>query len=199
MEGEGNGVARAMESPAQEKYRRHFLGWQCRIRQLAMREDEGRPSTGMRPQILTSSGDKIAPAATLILLPIEHKESTAFFRFQIRQTHDPRQAMQKGLAFLQESYYQKPERFSERMLGVFSPDSPTAQRLLEEGECLLAFSQFSQSYRLACAVAEVARDDDDRNAVLWHNRLFNPALTDEMLVLGFAPDWSRSLADPPPK
>ena len=187
-----------MESAAQEKIRRHFLGWQCRIRQIAMREGEGRPSAGMCPQILTGSGDEIAPAATLILLPIEHEESTAFFRFQIRQTHDPRQAMEKGLAFLQESYYQKPERFSERMLGVFSPDSLTAKRLLQEKECLLAFSQFSQSYRLTCAVTELSRNDPDRNAVLWHNRLFNPALTDEMLVLGFTPDWSKALAEPPP-
>ena len=176
---------------------KHFLGWQCRVRQIAMRKGDGRPSPGMCPAVVSLGGEKIASAVTLLLIPRNHSDSTAFFRFQAQRTHDPREAFEKGLAYLQESYYQRSGRFSDRMLGVFAEDSAMAHRCLEEGACVLVFEQFSQSYRLECAVAEVDRESDDWDAVFWHNRLFNPALTDAMLMLGFTPDWSRSLAEPP--
>ena len=37
--------------PAQAVIRDHFLGWQCRVRQLAMRQAGGRPTSGMRPEV----------------------------------------------------------------------------------------------------------------------------------------------------
>ncbi len=42
--------------PAKGDIRDHFLAWQCRIRQMAMREQGGRPSPGMRPRVLTVAG-----------------------------------------------------------------------------------------------------------------------------------------------
>ena len=41
--------------------RREFLGWQCRLRQMAARESGGRPSSGMRPRVTTREGHEIAP------------------------------------------------------------------------------------------------------------------------------------------
>ena len=182
---------------AEQVLSRHFLGWQCRVRQIAMREGRGRPSPGMRPAVVSFSGEQISSAITLLLIPQDHSDSTAFFRFQAQRTHDPREAFEKGLAYLQESYYQKSDQFSDRMSGVFAKNSAVAHRCLKDGGCVLVFEQFSQSYRLTCEVAEVYREDNDWDAVFWHNRLFNPALTDAMLVLVFTPDWGRSLAEPP--
>ena len=36
---------------AEAALRDHFLGWQCRLRQLAVREAGGRPTSGMRPEL----------------------------------------------------------------------------------------------------------------------------------------------------
>jgi hypothetical protein len=36
---------------AEAALRDHFLGWQCRIRQYAVRHGGGRPSSGMRPSV----------------------------------------------------------------------------------------------------------------------------------------------------
>ncbi|MBT4889474.1 MAG: hypothetical protein HON65_07980, partial [Rhodospirillales bacterium] len=33
------------------KIRNHFLGWQCRLRQFSVRDLNGEPSKGMRPDI----------------------------------------------------------------------------------------------------------------------------------------------------
>jgi hypothetical protein len=33
-----------------------------------------------------------------------------------------------------------------------------------------------------------------REASLWHNRIFNPSLPDDVLVLELKPDWSKAVA-----
>ncbi len=60
------------------------------------------------------------------------------------------------------------------------------------GRCVLAFEQFSQRYRLPCAVFETEAGEALREVTLWHNRAFNPSLPDDVLVLGFRPDWKSA-------
>jgi hypothetical protein len=174
--------------------REDFLAWQCRIRQFAMRQDGGRPSPGMRPLVRDRSGRKLSPALTVLLVPRDPAESTDFFRFQVMKTADPRDLYERALAYLQADYFQQPESFGDVLTAVLPPRSELAQALIGEGRCVLEFSQFSQSYRLACAVFETEAGEPLREAALWHNRLFNPALPDEVLVLGFRPDWKSAEA-----
>jgi hypothetical protein len=179
-----------------EKLRDHFLGWQCRIRQIAVREHGGRPSAGMRPRALTSAGGEIAPALTVLIVPKEPAESTAFFRFQVQKSPDPREVYRRGLAFLQADYFQRPAEFSDRLTAVLPAESAVADTLLREATCLLEFDQFRQFYSLPCAVFALSDSDAAREATLWHNRLFNPALPDAVFVLAFRPDWARAEARP---
>jgi hypothetical protein len=176
--------------------RDHFLGWQCRIRQIAMREHGGRPSPGMRPRVLAASGAEIAAALTVLIIPKEPAESTAFFRFQVQKSSDPRDVYERGLAFLQAEFFQQPGTFSDRLIAALPADSPVATALLETGTCILEFEQFRQSYRLICTVARLPDGDPARQAAIWHNRLFNPALPDDVLTLSFEPDWGSSEAEP---
>ncbi|MFO1436145.1 MAG: hypothetical protein U1F34_07305 [Gammaproteobacteria bacterium] len=55
-----------------------FLAWQCRLRQMAMRHDGGRPSEGMRPSILLSDGTDV-PAITVLINKSEPEQTTAQF------------------------------------------------------------------------------------------------------------------------
>ena len=187
-----------MSEPPADKLRDHFLGWQCRIRQIAMRQDGGRPSQGMRPQVWGSDGWLLSPGLTVLLVPKEPAESTAFFRFQVQKTPDPRLVYEQGLAFLQAEYFQQPKTFSDRLTALLSGDSPLAAALIADPACLLEFEQFRQSYRLPCSVAELAVDDPAREATLWHNRLFNPALPDDAHTLAFTPEWDSAKATPGP-
>jgi hypothetical protein len=98
--------------------RERFLYWQCRLRQIAMREDGGRPSPGMQPRLLDSFGAEIAPALTVLLVPDEPEESTAFFRFQVQKSADPRDVYERGLAFLRADHFQEPGSFSGRLAAV---------------------------------------------------------------------------------
>jgi hypothetical protein len=40
--------------------------------------------------------------------------------------------------------------------------------------------------------------DPAREATIWHNRLFNPSLPDDVQVLAFRPDWDLAEATPAP-
>jgi hypothetical protein len=73
-----------------------FLGWQCRLRQIAMRQDGGRPSPGMRPRLLNRDGSEIASALTVLLIPQDPTESTAFFRFQVTRSAGPRELYERA-------------------------------------------------------------------------------------------------------
>jgi len=179
--------------------RDHFLGWQCRIRQIAMRQEAGRPSPGMRPRVLSASGEEIAPALTVLVIPKEPAESTAFFRYQVQKSSDPRDVYERGLAFLQADHFQQPSSFSDRLIAVLPSQSRVAFALLEAETCILEFEQFRQSYRLICTVARLQAGDPAREAAIWHNRLFNPALPDAVLTLAFQPDWTAAEASPQPR
>jgi hypothetical protein len=174
----------------------HFLEWQCRIRQVAMREDGGRPSPGMQPRVLHGSGLEMAPALTVLMIPKEPEESTAFFRYQVMKTPDPRTVYERALIFLQADYFQDPDAFSDRLASVLSAGASLAASLLEEGKCILVFEQGRQRYQLPCKVRELKPGSAAREAAIWHNRLFNPALPDTVHVLGFQPDWASAGADP---
>ena len=163
-----------------------------------MRHDGGRPSSGMRPRVLDASGREMSPALTVLMLPKNPGESTAFFRYQVMKTPDPRDIYQRALTFLQADYFQDPEAFDDRLLAVLSSGASLAEELGAGGECILVFEQGRQRYELPCKVRELKPGKPAREAAIWHNRLFNPALPDTVHVLGFQPDWASARADPWP-
>jgi hypothetical protein len=180
---------------ADTSLRNAFLAWQCRIRQIAMRQDGGRPSPGMRPRVLDRGGlHEIAPALTVLLVPKDPSESTAFFRFQVMKTADPCELYERAMRYLQADYFQEPENFSDKLAAVLPADAPFATTLASEGRCILDFAQFGQAYRLPCAVFELEPGEAARESAIWHNRLFNPALPDTVHVLAFKPVWASAQA-----
>ncbi len=182
---------------AQDALRRHFLGWQCRIRQHAVRNGGGQPSDGMRPAI----GRKTGAAATRITTLItqrEPAEATALFRHMARKTQDPKERLEAVLRTVSAAYYQHPEDFSDRMTALFGPDSGVADTLISAGACTLDFEQYGQRYRIPCAVGDLDEGDPAFQATYWHNILFNPNIPSGIKILSFSPDWATAEADPPP-
>ncbi len=159
-----------------------------------MRTDAGHPSPGMRPRVLRASGEEMARRLTVLILPKEPEESTSFFRFQVMRSADPRDIYQRGLAYLQADYFQDPHQFGDRMTAVLDPASSLGAALLAEKTCVLEFDQFSQVFRIPCAVRRLGARDQAREASLWHNRIFNPSLPNDALVIELKPDWSKTVA-----
>ena len=201
---------------ANERMRGAFLRWQCRIRQIAMRSHEGRPTSGMAPiaspvpEVPPDSGPAPSPAqdagpgirpptriVTVLCKRPEHS-ATMELRHMARRTHDPAERREAALTFFAERYYQAAREFSDVLTASFPPDSRIAAMLLSDRECRLGFEQFSQRYDVRCTVQRLSPNNPLREATFWHNLLFNPRQSADCTILGFAPDWPASQADPPP-
>jgi len=189
---EGDSEQRNERHPLQD----HFLGWQCRVREYAMRNDEGRPTPGMCPTVFLESGEQVASALTLLLVPAQPQESIQQFRFMSQKTYDPQERYKKAMQLLSSAFYQHIEDFSGLLTGLFPNDSNIAKILQKEERCLLKFNYQQQSFSIPCCVGEFSKDKQDYEFTYWHNLLFNPYLSPEVKVLGFEPDWSEACADP---
>ncbi|MHB8478307.1 MAG: hypothetical protein ACYDBZ_18735, partial [Steroidobacteraceae bacterium] len=129
---------------AAEALCREFIGWQCRLRQLAARQDGGRPSSGMRPRVTRQDGEKLSPGIVMLIVESEPQVSTELFRYQYLKTQDPNERFDKMLEILQSSHFQEPARFSDLMTALFGPGSTLAALLAAEGRCILEFEQYTQ-------------------------------------------------------
>ena len=135
-------------APRAERLRDHFVGWQCRIRADAMRRRAGRPSPGMCPQVLSTTGAELAPTVTMLLVRREAESFAPEFSHLARRTQDPRDRREAALALLAERYYQHARDFSDRLTATFAAESPLAADLVREGRCVLVFDQDGQRYTL---------------------------------------------------
>ncbi len=175
--------------------REEFLRWQCRIRQIAMRKDDGRPSRGMQASVWLGGGIELIPAMNMLLVQGEPAESTAFFKFQVKKSHDPKQVLEKGLQFLQSTYYHHAPSFRDEMTALFPQRSNAADQLVEAGQCLLLFEQFNQVFKLVCTTRLLEQQEDSWQATYWHNNMFNATLPGDATILGFTPSWEKSAAE----
>lgn len=185
-------------SAAGADLRNSFMRWQCRIRQMMMREEQGRPSDGITPA-LTLAGDfePMGHVITLIVKTMAHS-MTEEFQHMVRKTHDPAQRRDGALRLFSEAYYQKADSFSDILTSTFPPGSPGAAKIREAGRVTLSFEAFRQRYDLDCKVWTLAEKNPLHQATYWHNLLFNPTLPADTVILGFEPDWTKSSADPDP-
>lgn len=179
--------------PAAQALRDEFIGWQCRIRQLAVREGGGRPSSGMRPRVVVD-GRELASGVTVLIMHEEPWDSAQLFRHQYLKTQDPVERYNKALEITAASYFQHPREFSDVMTALFGPGSALAEALLKLGRCTLEFTQFSQAYSIPCSVELLPEDDGFYQATYWHNGLYNPNLPAGVRILAFTPDWPHASA-----
>ena len=174
-----------------------FLGWQCRIRQHAIRRQQGRPSQGMRP-VMSLDGTIVPGAITTVLNKKEPADSITEFQYVVKKNNDPRLRFEAALGKLQVNYFKNPRSFSDKLTATFSPGSEVASALLGANNCRLSFDQSNQRFSARVTVRELAQEEPLYLATFWHNAMFNPRLNFEYKVLEFAPDWTDASSDPTP-
>jgi len=175
-----------------------FLRWQCRVRQMMMRDEQGRPGDPIMPSLtLPGEAEPMGHIITVMSKSPQYSK-TPEMRHMVRKTIDPAQRRDSALTFFSEYYYQKSDEFSDILTAPFPPDSPGAARIRAAGRATLGFEAWGQRYDLDCRVWTLAENNPLHQATYWHNLLFNPNLPSDAVILGFEPDWSRSAADPSP-
>lgn len=175
-----------------------FLRWQCRVRQMMMRDNEGRPTDAVTPEVTPTGAAAPLGHVITIMSKAPAWSVTPELRHMALKTNDPVKWREDALRFFSATYYQKPHEFSDVLTATFLPGSPGAATLRAAERAVLAFDAYGQRYDLHCRVWKLARRNPLHAATMAHNRLFNPALHPETEVLGFEPDWVASGADPNP-
>lgn len=173
----------------------HFLGWQCRLRQHAVRHAGGQPTSGMRPSVWLD-GEEFGPI-TVLIIKRDSKNTTTQFRHMVKRTHDPVDRHDAALKMLAAAYYQEPLEFSDEMTALFGAHSEFVKTLLKAGRCTLSFEQHNQTYRVPCKITKLSDKNTSYLATYWHNSLFNPAMPSGVQVLAFRPNWRHAQAEPP--
>lgn len=185
-------LARLPAGAASHSLRERFLRWQCRVRQIAMREKAGRPDEGAIAALtLPGALEPMGHVITVITKSWAYSRTPELMHI-CRRTNDPAQRREAALTLFSETYYQNAHEFSDTLTASFPPGSPGAAAIGEAGACTLAFDAYSQRFDLACAVRRLDTGHPLREATWWHNFLFNPNLPADTLVLAFEPDWERS-------
>jgi hypothetical protein len=183
---------------ADSPLRDSFLRWQCRVRQMMMREDRGRPGEGVMPALTLAGDDTPMGHVVTVMSKAPQYSKTPEMRHMARKTNDPAQRREAALTFFSEYYYQKASEFSDILTATFPPGSPGAAKIREAGRVNLTFEAYNQRYDLACRVWTLAEHNPLHQATYWHNLLFNPGLSADTVILGFEPDWQYCDADPSP-
>ena len=171
---------------AAERYQR-FISWQCRMRKMSMREQEGRPSPGMSAGVYSVKGGEEQSHMNFLIVRKQPQLRTDEFRHIVRKTPDSSQWVKNGLRILAELHYHEDKDFDNQLTALFSLESSLGYALIKAGQCHLKFAQDSVEYAFDFDVVALNQDDDLFQATYWHNRLFNPALPGKVRVLGFNP------------
>lgn len=183
-------------SMSEHPLRMAFLRWQCRCRQIAMRERDGRPDDAITPSLILAGDDEPLGHIITVLNKAPGHSVTAEFNHLRAKTNDPAQRREQAIQFLSAAYYQKAAEFSDILTATFPPGSPGAAAIRAAEEVTLHFDAYSQAFDLVCRVWKLAAHNPLYQATVAHNALFNATLHPETEVLGFEPDWERSRAVP---
>ena len=178
--------------------REAFLRWQCRVRQIAMRERKGQPDDSVMPFLTLPNHPEPQGQIITVLSKARGYSKLPEIQHIVRRTNDPAQRREKAIALFSEMYYQKADEFSDVLTATFLPGSKGARTIVRAKTCQLTFNAYSQRFDLECKVNRLSQHDPLYQATWWHNKIFNPNLNPETIVLGFKPQWELSSAEPNP-
>ena len=173
-----------------------FLKWQCHVRQMMMRDNLGKPTDAVMPEVFLAGQSESIGYLITIMNKLPMYSETPEMLHMARKTHDPAQRHGHALQYFSATYYQKHSHFSDILTATFQGGSQGAAQIISAGRCRLVFEAYSQKFDLLCLVEALSQSNPLYISTLAHNRLFNPDLSSETQVLGFAPDWTKSSASP---
>jgi len=176
--------------------RRAFLRWQCRVRQMSMRDNQGRPDEAIMPAVFLADAKEPMGHIITILNKAPAYSVTAELNHMLAKTNDPAQRRDQAMRFFSATYYQKAGEFSDLLTATFPPGSEGADALYKAKNVRLVFEAYAQTYDLQCKVWKLAAHNPLYQATMAHNMLFNPSLPPDTVVLGFEPDWHSSTSEP---
>ena len=182
--------------PVQHPLRTAFLKWQCHARQMAMRDNLGRPDDAIMPHVyLDGDSDPLGQIITLLNKAPGYSQ-TPEMQHMAKKTNDPAQIREAAIRYLSATYYQKHKEFSDILTATFPAKSPGAASIRAAEKVRLVFDAYAQRFELQTRVWRLIAPNPLYSATIAHNVLFNPNMDPGTEVLGFEPDWDASKSEP---
>jgi len=190
------GEIKPLEEILQIKYMNHpikdaFLKWQCRVRQIMMRQEEGKPNSAIMPEVVINKEEEIGAIITQIVKSPQYSVTHELVHLA-KKTFDPAQRREQAIKFLSATYYQKFKEFSEIITATFQEDSKGAELILSSKESLLIFEAYNQRFSIDVKPLKLEDSHFAFQATIAHNQLFNPMFNPKSQVFGFLPNWENS-------
>ena len=174
-----------------------FLKWQCRVRQIMMRDNLGRPDDAITPEVFLDNNTQSLGHVITIMNKAPAYSVTQDLQHMYRKTHDPAHKRSQALQYFSATFYQKHQEFSDLLTATFPPNSPGAAKIIAAETCTLVFEAYAQRFVLKCKAYDLPHHHPIFQATMAHNKLFNPTLHPESIVLGFEADWDMSESSNP--
>ena len=170
-----------------------FLKWQCRVRQIMMRQNEGKPNNAIMPELVFNKEEKIGSIITQIVKSPQHSVTQELVHLA-KKTYDPAQRREQAIKFLSATYYQKFKEFADIITATFQEDSRGAELILSSKKCFLNFEAYNQRFFINVKPVKLKGSHFASEATIAHNQLFNPMFNPKSQVVGFFPNWEESEA-----
>ena len=170
-----------------------FIYWQCQIRKYSARSLEGQLTSGTRPELVVDNN--ILGSITTVLLPVGTVDETGYLDHIFKKTHDPGERRKNAIKYFQSNYYQQPGLFGGELSATAPAQSGWVETVVSADTVELRFNQGPTNWRIVCEARLLANTNTQRLFTLAHNRLFNSALSPQVAVLLFSPDWISAKKD----
>jgi len=184
------------ESYSPAPLRMAFLRWQCRVRQVSMRDNHGRPDDAIMPALFLPGESKPMGHIITLLNKSPGYSVTPELLHMAKKTNDPAQRRDQAIRFFSATYYQKAAEFSDILTATFPPASPGAAQIRAAKTVRLRFDAYAQMFDLTCKVWRLVRKNPLYQSTMAHTRLVKPTLPPDTDVLGVEPDWAACTSEP---
>lgn len=171
---------------------RAFLGWQCRCRQMMMRDNGGKPTDAVMPEVTLAGQATPLGHIITVMSKAPAYSLTPEMTHMAKKTNETAKWREEAMKFFSATYYQKAHEFSDTLTSTFPPGSQGAAKLRAAKTATLTFEAYGERWDLTCKIHKLSRRNPLYLATMAHNRLFNPTISPDTEVLGFEPDWTQS-------
>ena len=165
-----------------------FVIWQCSLRQRNFRMFGGKPSEGTIASFSNIKSDIQLGDIRSILMEDNCEDTSKMFEFMHKQTHDPETRFDKAIKFFSSEYYNTPSNFDGSFTATFPYQSNVSKDLLKKKKVNAQFFERDTGFSFAVNVSKLKKNNSKWQYTFWHNRFFNPSLSQDIEILNFSPE-----------
>ena len=165
-----------------------FVIWQCSLRQRNFRMFNGKPSEGTIASFSDIKSNNPLGDIRSILMEDNCEDTSKMFEFMHKQTHDPETRFDKAIKFFSSEYYNTPSNFDGSFTATFPYQSNVSKDLLKKKKVIAQFFERDTGFSFAVKVTKLKKNNSKWQYTFWHNRFFNPSLSEGIEILNFSPE-----------